>query len=53
MKFTIVFAILANLATAFSAIFSDKLSTNAKRLASGLTPFPPIRRGNRTPTYGM
>lgn len=55
MKFTTVFAVLATLATAVSATLSDDLlNTNAKRLASGLTPLPPHRRGyGGSPTYGM
>jgi hypothetical protein len=56
MKFTTVFAVLATLATAVSATLSGAhLNTNAKRLANGLTPLPPVRRGQPhggTPTHG-
>ena len=60
MKFSTVFAVLATLATAVSATLSvgSELNTNAKRLAAGLGPLPPMRRGHDhghggTPTYGM
>ena len=55
MKFTTVFAVLATLATAVSATFSNPslLDTNAKRFAAGLPPLPPARRSLGTPTYGM
>jgi len=53
MKVTTVFAILATLTTAVSATFSDAslLNTNAKRLAQGLGPLPPVRR-SPTQAYG-
>lgn len=56
MKFATVFGVLATLATAVSATFSDAslLDTNAKRFASGLrSPLPPVRRSLGTPVYGM
>jgi hypothetical protein len=58
MKFTTVFAVIATLVTAVSATLtgsSDIFNTNAKRLANGLAPLPPHRRGGKhpgTPTHG-
>lgn len=63
MKFSTVFAVLATLATAVSATLSgspELFNTNAKRLANGLGPMPPVRRGDHhgdhhhgTPTHGV
>ncbi|RDB17186.1 Hydrophobin-1 [Hypsizygus marmoreus] len=42
MKFTTIFAIVAAAAVSVGAVPSE---TNANRLARGLTPLPPVRRG--------
>ena len=48
MKFTTAFAVLVTLAIAVSGA----PLTNAKRLAIGLNPNPPVRR-DATPVLGM
>lgn len=44
MKFTTVFAVLATLAAAVSAAPVPEMKSNARRLAVGLPPNPPVRR---------
>ena len=63
MKFTTVFAVITTLVTAVSATLGYEYNTNAKRLANGMGPLPPARRGGShgmphgtphgTPTHGM